>query len=320
MTTERQREVSFSPIYMADISVIISSKNVPIVKSIEEFTKTFSSLTAVTMRGSTHEQDVLKLKSTGGFSFPIQYVQSSEKILDAVQKSDNKFGFIDLSSYIDLFNRNPSAALNRQNLFPKIRDGYGIIYPLASDWGIPMRQYFNHPDFKKNLNKSISKYLDLDLYNFIESLNDPANSQVSLLTKEKEIQSEHIREEIRIRNLGVAMLALTMISLLIIILLFRRSHRLLRKIEQQGRNIELQNRELEVKNKKLEDFTFANAHKLRAPVATILGLIQLLDYGNTCDNEKIIGGLKQSASDLDREIKAIRGRLEEEGWLPPERT
>jgi signal transduction histidine kinase len=47
-----------------------------------------------------------------------------------------------------------------------------------------------------------------------------------------------------------------------------------------GLEINVLNRakELEIKNRKLEEYLFINAHKLRAPVASILGLIQLLDY------------------------------------------
>jgi signal transduction histidine kinase len=74
--------------------------------------------------------------------------------------------------------------------------------------------------------------------------------------------------------------------------------------------------ELEIKNKKLEEYTFINAHKLRAPVATILGLIQLLDYKNLMENEKILDQLKKTATDLDTTTKDIRAKLEAEGWLP----
>ena len=73
--------------------------------------------------------------------------------------------------------------------------------------------------------------------------------------------------------------------------------------------------ELEIKNKKLEEYTFFNAHKLRAPVATIFGLIQLFDYKNILEGEKIMVGLKKTAVDLDVAIRDIRKKLEEEGLL-----
>jgi signal transduction histidine kinase len=71
-------------------------------------------------------------------------------------------------------------------------------------------------------------------------------------------------------------------------------------------------KELEEKNKKLEEYAFMNAHHLRAPVATIMGLIQLFDYDKTEEEAKtLIDGLKKTSFELDAAIKGIRARLEE---------
>lgn len=80
-------------------------------------------------------------------------------------------------------------------------------------------------------------------------------------------------------------------------------------------NVKNRTQELEIKNKKLEEYTFINAHKLRAPVATILGLIQLLDYNNLTETESILKQLKKTAIELDDATKEIRAKLEAEGWL-----
>ena len=77
----------------------------------------------------------------------------------------------------------------------------------------------------------------------------------------------------------------------------------------------MQNLELEMRNKKLEEFTFANVYKLRAPVASVLELIQLFDFTEPNDNDRIMELLKQSSFDLDREVKAIRLKLEAEGLV-----
>ncbi|MCI0751245.1 MAG: hypothetical protein L0Y35_05365, partial [Flammeovirgaceae bacterium] len=78
--------------------------------------------------------------------------------------------------------------------------------------------------------------------------------------------------------------------------------------------VKVQNRtrEIEVKNKKLEEYTFINAHHLRAPVATILGLIQLFDYKEAIETQEVIDSLKKAAVDLDQAIKSIRAKLEAE--------
>ena len=73
--------------------------------------------------------------------------------------------------------------------------------------------------------------------------------------------------------------------------------------------------ELELKNEKLSEYAFINAHKLRAPVASILGLVELFDYKQVLSNngDEIAQRLKDSASELNIIVKEIRERLEKEG-------
>ena len=58
---------------------------------------------------------------------------------------------------------------------------------------------------------------------------------------------------------------------------------------------------------------FSNAHKLRAPVASILGLIKLFGDDQITDEERsiVIEKLKKSNSDLDEVIRSIKEMLEE---------
>ena len=68
--------------------------------------------------------------------------------------------------------------------------------------------------------------------------------------------------------------------------------------------------ELQIKNQKLQEYTFVNSHKLRAPVARILGLINLLDYKNIYDSELIVTQLRNSATELDEMTRDIGAKLE----------
>lgn len=70
-------------------------------------------------------------------------------------------------------------------------------------------------------------------------------------------------------------------------------------------------KELQLKNEKLAEYTFINGHQLRAPVATMLGLCNLLDYTNELnEKETIISKLKEEVKILDVTIKEIRLKLE----------
>src|SRR5689334_17969057 len=69
ITPERRKLLDFSPPYMADIMVMISNKSIPVMESAEDFYKTFSKLTAITIQGTTYESDLIELKQNLELSF-----------------------------------------------------------------------------------------------------------------------------------------------------------------------------------------------------------------------------------------------------------
>ncbi len=85
-------------------------------------------------------------------------------------------------------------------------------------------------------------------------------------------------------------------------------------IEQQNENLELEvskrTRELVEYNQQLEQFAFVAAHNLRAPVARILGLGQLLDLGTAEEKEEIYPKVVFTARELDEVVKDLNTILE----------
>ena len=70
-------------------------------------------------------------------------------------------------------------------------------------------------------------------------------------------------------------------------------------------------KELEKKNIALEEYAFINAHKLRSPVASILGLINLLNKTSLTDEARgIIGHLEDSTGKLDAVVSSITKAIE----------
>ncbi|HLZ17796.1 MAG TPA: histidine kinase dimerization/phospho-acceptor domain-containing protein, partial [Cyclobacteriaceae bacterium] len=69
--------------------------------------------------------------------------------------------------------------------------------------------------------------------------------------------------------------------------------------------------ELERKNKAIEEYAFINAHELRAPVASILGLIHLMQKLELNNDEKVyLEHLQQSAKKLDAVVGSITEAIE----------
>lgn len=99
------------------------------------------------------------------------------------------------------------------------------------------------------------------------------------------------------------------------------------KLQKLNKNLESLNATLEnqVKsrtqllkdqNKLLAAYAFTNAHELRAPVASVMGLVDLLQRSDLPDNEKeIVEHLVKSTGELDIVIRNIRKKLESKGGL-----
>lgn len=64
---------------------------------------------------------------------------------------------------------------------------------------------------------------------------------------------------------------------------------------------------IEEQNKRLTEIAWLQSHKVRGPVASILGLIQLFNYDNPADpvNKEILEGIKYATTGLDDIIKEV---------------
>jgi ligand-binding sensor domain-containing protein len=75
--------------------------------------------------------------------------------------------------------------------------------------------------------------------------------------------------------------------------------------------VQQRTRELEKKNKALEEYAFINAHELRAPVASILGLVNLLSHTKTeAEAERVRELLRESAERLNDVVRSITKAIE----------
>ncbi len=246
ITEERLKEVAFSPKYMPDIQVLINSKNIPIAKNEAEFIELFSPLTGVGVRNTTFEQDLLKLRSIVP-NFKLEYENSSRIIRDRIMSTTNLFGYVELPTYLKLFEN--GLRFKRQNLYKVEREGYGIILPKNSSWIVPINDFFKSDKFKVDVNKIIKKHLgkgvkDL-LWKIEESEGSESLGEISLLTMEREIQEMEIEQQ----DLKVQILIGGVVIVLIIAFLLLYSYRIKRAVsislQERNKLIEKQKTELE---------------------------------------------------------------------------
>lgn len=316
ITEKRQKEVDFARPYMADINVLITSENVPVMKNMDEFQEQLPNLKAITIKETTYEEELRRIQKQGNLSFPIEYIPSSQNILRTIANQENSFGFIDLPVYMMIFKENPSVAVRRQNMFPIKRMGYSFIMPEGSDWKQPLDEYINHPDFKTALHQIIGEHIDLDLYYFVEGLAVESDDEVvMLLTKEKEIQyknlmgkTEQVLMATRKSNFFFIFASVTLVFLIITIVQYRKRNEQKEEIEAQRKSIAAKSEALEKKNEHLialdtEKNHLINilAHDLRTPINQIHGLAQLISLDNKT--------LSQEQKELVRQIMGTSVRL-----------
>jgi signal transduction histidine kinase len=96
--------------------------------------------------------------------------------------------------------------------------------------------------------------------------------------------------------------------------LFELNNELETRIADRTKELNDKNVELENKNTQLANYAFLNAHKLRAPVATLLGLVMLFDNQKIGDSERaeIVNKIRSCATDLNEVVREIRITLEKE--------
>lgn len=86
------------------------------------------------------------------------------------------------------------------------------------------------------------------------------------------------------------------------------------ELKELNRNLEASIDErtvqLTVQNQRLAEYTFINAHKLRAPVASILGLINLMHQVAPEEKETILVHLRTCGEQLDHIIHEVSKNLE----------
>jgi hypothetical protein len=332
-TNERRSFMKFSPSYMADIAVLVSTPDIPIVKSKEDLKKYLEGTTALTAQGTVLEKELIQLREGDKIPFNIEYTGASEELINVLNARRKSFGYISLPVY--LMNLNKGAAkVNRQNYLTKRYEGRGIGLPKTSDWDLPLNEYFASAEFKQDIESIIAKYVNLDLYHFIETFN-PEN-EVSLLNKEKDIQQIKLKvQDLTIRDTNqrliylLIIIAVVSVLFFVIIILFRRLRQNLNQLKEQKMEIEAQSDqiqsindnletlikkrtgELENKNKALEEYAFITAHKLRSPLATILGLVSLIEMMKLSKEDKIvISHLNESAKKLDKIVHSVMDAID----------
>ena len=266
-------------------------------------------------------EKALKLKKVVGYEYGVAYTL---RLTARVQK---EMGLNELAS---------ENALKALEIFIKIGNKYYI-----RETSLILTETFKN---LKKFDRSLQYYeLATTVQDSIFSIeknrlinNLETNHQIELLVKDKSLKEIELEKQTLNLWLLVGGAGLMSIVAMLFMLNFYHVRKLYQVQKQQAAEISKQNDEiarknqelsslniqldekvkertavLEFQNNQLKQYAFINSHRLRAPVATILGLLDVMNLNQSTEDEKKIKDyLRVSALELDRIVHLIRDTIE----------
>ncbi len=126
------------------------------------------------------------------------------------------------------------------------------------------------------------------------------NLQAFDLLPYREYSPENVRLFFVIHTIGA-----TIISCYCIFLILEVNYKTQKKINNKQEIIENQNRELRKTNKELDKFVYSASHDLKAPLSSILGLVNLLELDKQTPAEVYILKIKKQISKMETFMRDI---------------
>jgi serine phosphatase RsbU (regulator of sigma subunit) len=291
ITEDKQEDLKYSPAYMSDISVIITSDEVATCENIDVFRESFRKKRAVTIKNSNYEKYFSKLTKIILPNLELQYVRNNDQIVETVLADKNTFGYVQLPSY--LLSLKEGDKIKRHRWFMESNDsGYGFILPTKTAWDEPLKEFFNHVNFKDSVKAITTKYLGADISEFVTELQDNNNTEtrsgegneISVLEKENVIKQDRLQqkevEAIEAKNTQYKLMFLVLFILMAATVFYVRyqtkqkansalaklNEELMKKNEeaaQQAEEILQQNEEINYQKNKLEKLYDHTADSIR---------------------------------------------------------
>ncbi|QSE98328.1 substrate-binding periplasmic protein [Fulvivirga lutea] len=169
ITEARKSDYNFSPPYITNIGMILSNNNVPTLVDLPNIAQKFKGMTAVTVKNTTNENQILNIKKQYFPTLKIEYVPSFAQAMQIIAKDSKKFANVDFTYYFEAIqNRKP---IKRHPGGDDKTEQFGIIMPKSNDWS-PLLEEFMSSGFLQSAEykQIISANLGQAAMKFFESL------------------------------------------------------------------------------------------------------------------------------------------------------
>lgn len=141
MIKERADAFTFTPPYLKNVSVLISSLETPTLVSLKRFQDSFGNMKALAVKGSTHEKELLEIKTNYFNSMKIEYVSSPSEMLRMMHNDKEYYGYVDIVTYWDYL-KSEGGDLKMHKVASVTKETFGMVLPKNSDWYTPFQQFY----------------------------------------------------------------------------------------------------------------------------------------------------------------------------------
>jgi ABC-type amino acid transport substrate-binding protein len=152
ITEARKKIMKFTNPYMRNPLVLISHKEAPSLKSLDELPTKFSGYSAEVVEGSTHVNVINKIKKERMPSLNIRQSPSGIEILKKINTEKTLFTLAEITDYVDAIRS--KYEVKHHNIKLTEDEFLGFILPLSGDWDVVFNeflteQYRKGPAYKK---------------------------------------------------------------------------------------------------------------------------------------------------------------------------
>lgn len=139
---ERLKDVSFSPPYLKNVSILVTNTTVVQIQGKNEVSKNLGKQHAVTLKNSVYEKFLLDIKKKYLPKLTISYTDSEFSAIDSVANKPGTFAYCDILSYWTYGRNNKDKPLKIQKFFTQDADNLGFIFPKRSNHEKGISEFF----------------------------------------------------------------------------------------------------------------------------------------------------------------------------------
>jgi putative glutamine transport system substrate-binding protein len=160
ITEERKKEMSFTPPYIKNRSILLTHNSAPDLSNLSNISNIFRGMKAYALRNSTQETEILEIKNLYYPDLEIVYVNNADELLSKTLSDTKSFTKHDFLYYADALQNGKPI---KRHLAGEIQTNpYGFIMPKGSDWVVVWNEFLNEtngfttrPEYRKILEKHL---------------------------------------------------------------------------------------------------------------------------------------------------------------------